>query len=99
MLTLDDVLSRLRSHAAELRSRGVAHAAVFGSLARGEAGPDSDVDVLVTLAPDARLGLIGYAALGRRLGEIVGGPVDMVNRRALRPRLRPEIEREAVDAF
>jgi predicted nucleotidyltransferase len=49
-LTIDreQVLARLRDHAAELRRRGVPHAALFGSMARGEAGPDSDIDIIWT---------------------------------------------------
>ncbi len=55
--TLDEALSRLRAHADELRGRGVLHAAVFGSVARGEAREDSDVDVLIELDPDHPMGL------------------------------------------
>ena len=59
--SLPDVLSTLLLHEAELRGRGVCHAAVFGSVARGEVRPDSDVDVLVDLDPLQPMGLFEYA--------------------------------------
>jgi predicted nucleotidyltransferase len=59
--TLNTVLDTLRTHQSELRRLGVAHAAVFGSVARGEAGTDSDIDVLVDLDQDRALGVFEYA--------------------------------------
>ncbi|WP_367186466.1 nucleotidyltransferase family protein [Sporichthya sp.] len=55
---------------------------VFGSVSRGEAAPDSDVDVLYELAPGARLGW-GIEALADELSEVLGRPVDLVSRNAL----------------
>ena len=53
---LDDVLQTLRDHEYELKRMGASHAAVFGSVARGEAKPSSDIDVLVDLDPERRPG-------------------------------------------
>ncbi|MGA2590504.1 MAG: nucleotidyltransferase domain-containing protein [Bryobacteraceae bacterium] len=53
--TLDHLLDTLRTHESELRRLGVSHAAVFGSIARGEASVDSDIDVLVELDQDRPL--------------------------------------------
>jgi predicted nucleotidyltransferase len=61
--TLPDVLAILRAYQQELRDMGVAHAAVFGSVARGQAGPSSDVDVLVDLDYDKDLGIFEYARI------------------------------------
>jgi predicted nucleotidyltransferase len=97
--TLADVRSRLGQEAERLRSRGIAHAAVFGSVARGEAGPDSDVDILVDLDPAKRLNLIDYVRLQDDLSALVGHPVDLVNRKTLKPLLRDAIVAEAVDVF
>src|SRR5258708_4596803 len=49
-----DILAKLREHEAALKAPGVSHAALFGSRARGDAGPDSDIDILVDIAPDVR---------------------------------------------
>ncbi len=61
--TLDGVLTALRSHESELRRFGVSHAAVFGSVARGEATEASDVDVLVELDDRRPMGIFEYPRL------------------------------------
>ena len=97
--TLDTVLDTLRAHESELRRLGVSHAAVFGSVARGEAGADSDIDVLVELDEDRSLGIFEYARLKLYINELLAGGGDVVNRRTLKPLLRDNILREAIHAF
>jgi len=77
----------------------VAHAAVFGSVARGEARTDSDIDVLVELDPEHPIGIFEYARLNLYINEILNGAADVVNRRTLKPLLRENILRDAVHAF
>ncbi len=90
-----DALSGLRAHADEIRERfGVKDLAVFGSVARDEARPDSDVDVLVTFEGPATFD--GYMDLKFFLEDLLGCPVDLVTDKAVRPQLRPRIEREAI---
>jgi uncharacterized protein len=96
---LPDVLSLLRTHESELRRLGVSHAAVFGSVARGEAGADSDIDVLVDLDSGHPMGVFEYARLKLYLNEICGGTADVVNRRTLKPLLRDSVLRDSVNAF
>ncbi|MGQ0846756.1 MAG: nucleotidyltransferase family protein [Sporichthyaceae bacterium] len=76
------------------RRFGVARLDVFGSLSRGEGGPDSDVDLLYELAPGARLGW-EIEELSDALQEIFGRPVDLVSRRALNALLRDQVLAEA----
>jgi predicted nucleotidyltransferase len=76
------------------RRYGVEELAVFGSVARGEASADSDVDLLYVLAPGARLGF-ALNRLEDELAEIFGRPVDLVSRKALHPLLRDTVEAEA----
>jgi predicted nucleotidyltransferase len=97
--TLPEVLQTLRSHEVELRNRGVLHAAVFGSVARGEPTASSDVDVLIDLDPAHPIGLFEYAHLKLDLADLLGGSVDVVHRQTLKPLLRERILREAVRAF
>jgi hypothetical protein len=97
--TLDDVLETLRTHEGELRRFGVFHAAVFGSVARGEARADSDIDVLVELDQDRPMGIFEYARLRLYINEILDGAGDVVNRRTLKPLVRDSILRGAVHAF
>ena len=76
------------------RRYGVEELAVFGSVARGEASADSDVDLLYVLAPGARLGF-ALNRLEDELAQIFGRPVDLVSRKALHPLLRGTVEAEA----
>lgn len=95
----DDVIAILRAHEAELRASGVRRLSLFGSVARGDAGPDSDVDLAVELDRGARIGLIRLIALEERIGELVGRKVDLLPEPVEKPRLRANIERDRKIAF
>jgi len=96
---LHDFLQTLREHKAELRALGVRHAAIFGSVARGEAHVDSDVDVLVDLDRERPMGLFEYSRLKLHIAELLGTSADVVNRKTLKPLLKEHILHDAVDAF
>jgi predicted nucleotidyltransferase len=99
----DDVIATLRAHEPELRAAGVVSLAVFGSVARGEERPDSDVDVVVRLSNDPSRGGFAYFglldAVTHRLEDILGGPVDIVAEPVQKDRLRRAIEKEGMRAF
>jgi predicted nucleotidyltransferase len=95
----ESAVATLRAHEAELRRRGVAHAALFGSVARGEATGGSDIDILVELAPDAGVDLLGYVGITHYLADLFPVKVDVANRSTLKPHVRPGAERDAVYAF
>jgi len=78
----------------ELDRLGVASLAVFGSVARDEAGPDSDIDILVEFRGAATLAR--FMDLKSLLETTFGRRVDLVTQKALRERLRPAIEKDAV---
>lgn len=92
-----EALAILQAHREELRQRHVKSLALFGSVARDEAGPNSDVDLLVEF-DGTPVGLFAYSALQRYLTELLGRPVDLVTRTGLKPRLRDRILGEAIDA-
>ncbi len=73
---------------------GTSNIRVFGSAARGEDGPDSDVDFVVDVGKGT--GLFALEALRRELSEILGVSVDVAPSDSLRPHVRAEIERDAI---
>jgi len=99
----DQALASLRAHETELRSAGVRTLALFGSVARDDAGQTSDVDVLVHLDDAVRLSGFRYvgrlAALSERLRSILGTDVDVVTEPVRKERLRCEIQRDRIVAF
>ncbi len=95
---LDMVTDTLRTHQTELRSLGVAALYAFGSVARGEAGPDSDVDLFLDY-DDPRFSLITLIGVEERIQALLGHKIDLMTRRGLHPRLRHEIEASAVQIF
>lgn len=89
-------MSKLRSHAEGLRRHGVTGLWVFGSVARGEAGLGSDVDLIAEFDTAAPLSLVGLASLRADLSDLLGAPADLVERDALHPAIHKAAEREAV---
>jgi predicted nucleotidyltransferase len=75
-------------------SHGARNVRVFGSLARGEAGPDSDVDILVELGSDRSL--LDIVAIKQDLEDLLGRRVDVVTRAAISPYIREQVLGEAV---
>jgi len=90
------VLEALAAHHEEFSEFDVATLAIFGSVARGEERPDSDVDILVEFKRP--VGLFLFVRLQRRLEAIVGRRVDLVTLDAVRPEFRDRVEAEALRA-
>jgi predicted nucleotidyltransferase len=91
----EEVLRILSQHRGHLEERhGVRFIALFGSVARDQASPESDIDLLVEFS--TRPGFDGYMRLKERLESLLGRRVDLVMTGALKPSVRPEIEREAI---
>jgi predicted nucleotidyltransferase len=94
-----DILARLRENEAALKAQGVSHAALFGSRARGDNHPDSDIDILIEIAPDVRMDVFGYIGIVHSIEDLFPARVDVSNRLALKPHVRPAAERDALYAF
>jgi len=93
----DEVISYLRSHAADLKAAGMSSLYLFGSVARGDAGPDSDVDLFFEYEPHVRgLDVIG---LMHMIEDLFDRKVDVVSRKSLHPALKDNIEADAVQVF
>jgi predicted nucleotidyltransferase len=94
MMNLKTVSALLKRHQADLRQHGVKSLSVFGSLVRGEATPESDIDMLVEF--DRPVGLFEFIRLKLYLEDLTGRSVDLVTPDALRPSMRADILNEAV---
>jgi predicted nucleotidyltransferase len=92
-------IDTLRKHEHALRARGVAHAAIFGSVARGDNRPDSDLDILVEFAPGSEGTMFEYVRLKKYVAGLFEGRVDVIDRAALKPHLRGLAARDAKYAF
>jgi hypothetical protein len=89
----------LRRSERDLRQRGVMHAALFGSLARGDSHSDSDVDIVIEIDPDVGMTVFDYADLKEFIADLFDGPVDVVNRETLKSYVRPAATADAIYAF
>ena len=96
---LGTVLRRLREVEPALRQAGVTGLWVFGSVARGEAGPDSDVDIALDLDPQRQPSLFTLASLREMIEACLGTKADVGLRRDLRPHVAQAFERDAVRVF
>jgi uncharacterized protein len=94
-----DAIAVLRRNEPALRARGIRHAAIFGSVARGDNTPDSDIDILVDIDPASHVTLFDYVGLQDYIASLFDEPVDVIDREALKPHLRALTTRDAVYAF
>jgi hypothetical protein len=95
----DDIIAKLKSAEPALRARGIRRAAVFGSVARGDDRPDSDIDILVEFEPGAEGSIYEYMNLKEYIAGLFDGPVDVIDRQALKPHLRAPAARDTLYAF
>jgi predicted nucleotidyltransferase len=97
-MTRQEAVEILSRNKARLTDFHVSAVYLFGSVVRGEAGPESDIDILVEFNQDSRVGLFELVRLRMFLSGILGCNVDMVTRDALHPLLKDEIMEELVRA-
>lgn len=95
----DAVIAILRKHRPELERLGVRHAALFGSVARGEARPDSDIDIAIDIDASALSDVYAYVGIKDDVAALFDGRVDVVNRAFLRPSVRDNAAADLIYAF
>jgi uncharacterized protein len=88
-----DAIATLRRNEADLRARGIRHAGIFGSVARGE-----NLDIIIDIEPEAHVTVFDYVGLKEYIAGLFDGPVDVVSRDGLKPHVRAATE-NAVYAF
>jgi predicted nucleotidyltransferase len=103
MMNREQAIALLRDYEPELKAIGVLSASLFGSVARDDAGPDSDVDVVVRVSKSFSTGGFDYfwqlEQLGRRLSRLLGCKVDVVVEPVRKKRFQNEIDRDRALAF
>lgn len=93
------VISKLREHEGELKAAGIVHLRVYGSVARDQASPRSDVDLLAEFDGSRRFTLVSVGRLQSRLSDILNVKVDLSSADWMREPVRTNAMREAVLAF
>jgi putative addiction module CopG family antidote len=98
-MSKDEVLAKLAALEKPLREHGLSSLALFGSVVRGAARADSDIDVLIDVAPGARFSLIDLVSVKDFLEDRLGRKVDVVTKEGLDPVIRDRVFREAEAVF
>lgn len=93
------VVAALRSRERDIREHGVTRLSLIGSIARGEAGADSDVDVLVDIDPGRAFSLVDHSGLRLYICDLLRRETDVVVRDALRPAVAERVRLEEVVVF
>ncbi|MHB8886924.1 MAG: nucleotidyltransferase family protein [Methylovirgula sp.] len=94
-----EIIARLRAQQDALQKAGVEHLAIFGSRARGDNRPDSDLDVLLEVASEHKFSLIDLVGVERLIGEAVEASVSAIMRRSLKPDFMARIAPDVTDIF
>lgn len=95
----EQVIATLRAHERQLKEAGIVRLSLFGSTARGDAGPDSDVDLLATFDDPRRISLLDVIHAENQIADLLGERVDLLVEGTLKPHVKEKVDREAVRAF
>ena len=98
-MTPEAVIIALRAHEPELRAAGVTRLSMFGSTARGEARPDSDIDLLAAFDEARNLSLLDVIRIENQIADLLGQAVDLIEEGTLKPHVRRSVERATLRAF
>jgi predicted nucleotidyltransferase len=95
-MTRDEIIARIRKHADAIRAEGATSLYLFGSAAREDMGPASDIDVFVDYDPESRFSLLNLSGIRLIVMDELNREVDITTRSSLRPPLRDKILADAV---
>lgn len=95
----EHVIAKLRAHERQLKEAGIVRLSLFGSTARGEAEPNSDVDLLAAFDNTRRISLLDIAGMENDLSDLLGCKVDLIEEGTLKPRVQKSVEAEVMRAF
>jgi predicted nucleotidyltransferase len=92
----DEIIARICKHAAAIRDEGATSLYLFGSAARDEMGPASDIDIFVDYDPESRFSLLNMSGIRLIVMDELNREVDITTRNSLHPLLRDKILADAV---
>jgi hypothetical protein len=98
-LNRESVLDALRGAQKELSARGIEHLFLFGSVARGDQRPNSDVDLFLDVRPGAKFSLFDLVGVKYLAEDLLGHETDVTTRDGLHPMLKSQIEQSAIRVF
>jgi uncharacterized protein len=98
-MTRDEIIATLRANAAVIKAEGVTKLAIFGSRARNDARTESDIDVLVEVAPDSSFSVLNLIGVEHIIKDVTGLPAQATMRRSLDPRMAERIADDIVEVF
>lgn len=95
----ENIIKVLREHEPELRAAGIVRLGLFGSAARRDASPNSDIDLLAAFDEARRISLLDVVHLENRLSDLLGQKVDLVAEDTLKRQARESVTRDLIRAF
>jgi predicted nucleotidyltransferase len=98
-MTRDEIVEAIKGQEPALRAEGVAHLALFGSRARGDADNESDLDILIETVPGRRFSLMNLSGVGLLIEDAVGVQSQIVLRRSISPAFATRIEDDLIEVF
>ncbi|MDB5548163.1 MAG: hypothetical protein JWR73_2730 [Tardiphaga sp.] len=98
-MTRDQIIAKIRENAAAIRAEGVTQLAMFGSRVRGDHRPDSDIDVLIDIAPDASFSYLNLIGVQHIIEDATGLPTQATTRSSMSERFAQRISDDLIEVF
>jgi uncharacterized protein len=98
-MTREEIIATIRNNAEALKAEGVTKLAIFGSRVRGDNRPDSDIDILIEVAPDASFSLLNLIGVQHIIEDATGLQAQATMRRSIPPRFAQRIADDILEVF
>jgi predicted nucleotidyltransferase len=98
-MTREEIIATIRNNAAAIKAEGVTKLAIFGSRVRGDNRPDSDIDVLVEVEPDASFSVLNLIGVQHIIEDATGLQAQATMRRSITPRFAERIVDDIIEVF